>query len=41
MTLTLFDTHAHLNVDTFDDSVDEVVAAGQSSRFGRHQRDGY
>ncbi|QDT03473.1 putative deoxyribonuclease YcfH [Rubripirellula lacrimiformis] len=25
MTLTLFDTHAHLNSDTFADSVDEVV----------------
>ena len=25
MTLPLFDTHAHLNVDTFDDSVDQVV----------------
>ena len=25
MTLTLFDTHAHLNVDAFADSVDEVV----------------
>ena len=25
MTLKLFDTHAHLNVDTFADSVDEVV----------------
>lgn len=25
MTLTLFDTHAHLNVDAFDECVDEVV----------------
>jgi TatD DNase family protein len=25
MTLTLFDTHAHLNVDTFDETVDQVV----------------
>lgn len=25
MTLSLFDTHAHLNVDTFDDSVGDVV----------------
>ena len=25
MTLELFDTHAHLNVDVFDENVDEVV----------------
>ena len=25
MTLTLFDTHAHLNVDAFDDCLDEVI----------------
>ena len=30
MTLRLFDTHAHLNVDTFDDSVDEVVSRAKS-----------
>ena len=25
MTMQLFDTHAHLNVDAFNESVDEVV----------------
>jgi len=31
MTLTLFDTHAHLNVDTFDESVADVVARAQAA----------
>ena len=31
MTLTLFDTHAHLNVDTFDDSVADVVVRAKAA----------
>jgi TatD DNase family protein len=31
MTLSLFDTHAHLNVDTFSDDVDAVVQRAQAS----------
>ena len=31
MTLELFDTHAHLNVDTFDDSVSEVVQEAKTA----------
>ena len=31
MTLSLFDTHAHLNVDTFTDDVDVVVQRAQAS----------
>jgi TatD DNase family protein len=31
MTLTLFDTHAHLNVDSFDQTVNEVVQRAQAA----------
>ncbi len=31
MTLRLFDTHAHLNSETFNDSVDEVVARAKAA----------
>ena len=31
MTLELFDTHAHLNVDTFDDCVDDVVERAKAA----------
>ena len=31
MTLRLFDTHAHLNVDAFDENVDEVVERAQQA----------
>ena len=31
MTLELFDTHAHLNLDAFEDSLDEVVSRGREA----------
>jgi len=31
MTLRLFDTHAHLNLDVFDDSLDAIVARAQAA----------
>lgn len=31
MTLELFDTHAHLNVDAFEDNLDEVVSRGRQA----------
>lgn len=34
MTLHLFDTHAHLNLDAFDDTVDEVVARAKAVGVG-------
>ncbi len=31
MTLTLFDTHAHLNVNSFEQTVDEVVQRAKAA----------
>ncbi len=31
MTLELFDTHAHLNVDAFENGVDEVVQRAKAA----------